>query len=468
MSHVDPEPDEARRQRRPTTFVIVSFLAATVCFLVAESFAQFWATGVDRPARQIAHELAPEIVDLAAARGQLRRLQVLGHRRVHGPPWAGRAEIESARAKIDEHLEHFVAVAHFPEEVGLARQVRAGLRDLDRALADLEESVRARDIASALHVVDRELDPAAERVAEATRRAIDLNARESRKLAKRIAAIRARSIRLTIILEGLAVLVSALALVTVVKVVRSYEAALGRSNATLSRQASVLEEFAGRVAHDILSPLGAVSLALDYARRGGPNTATMLDRGTRALQKTTELVDDLLRFARSGAVPAQGDRADLREAARSTAREIAPAAASANVAVSVEPCEPCEVAASPGVVSSLLSNLLENAVKYMGDSAVRRVTVRVLPRDGAERVRVEVEDTGPGVPTDLADKLFQPHVRAAGTGQRGIGLGLATVKRLAEAHGGAVGVRSEPGKGSLFWFELPLARRPAIDPAGRR
>jgi signal transduction histidine kinase len=120
------------------------------------------------------------------------------------------------------------------------------------------------------------------------------------------------------------------------------------------------------------------------------------------------------------------------------------------------------VACSAGVLNSLLSNLIGNAIKHMGDSPRRKISVRVLSR--GEVVRVEVEDSGPGIPDGQRDLIFDPFVRGGSTGTPGIGLGLATVKRLVEGHGGQVGVEAAPRGGSLFWFELsrsvPAAPRP--------
>ncbi len=112
------------------------------------------------------------------------------------------------------------------------------------------------------------------------------------------------------------------------------------------------------------------------------------------------------------------------------------------------------VACSPGVLTSCIGNLVRNAIKYMGDAAVRRVVVRV--RGAPDGVRVEVEDTGPGLPPGAETRVFDVFVRADRSGQPGLGLGLATVKRLVEAYGGQVGVMSTP-HGSTFWFELPRA-----------
>jgi signal transduction histidine kinase len=109
----------------------------------------------------------------------------------------------------------------------------------------------------------------------------------------------------------------------------------------------------------------------------------------------------------------------------------------------------------------MLSNLLRNALKYLGASRAREVTLAVVPENGT--VLFEVIDTGPGVPEEARGRIFDPYVRAAGTqGTPGIGLGLATVKKLAASHGGSAGYRPRSGGGSVFWFELQQARLPAV------
>jgi signal transduction histidine kinase len=122
----------------------------------------------------------------------------------------------------------------------------------------------------------------------------------------------------------------------------------------------------------------------------------------------------------------------------------------------------CVLACSPGVLTSILSNLIENAIKYMGEQPIRVVTVNV--RDLGARARIEVADSGPGVPPEIGDKLFSPFVRAAGVGVPGLGLGLASVRRLAEAHGGRVGHKPRIGGGTVFWAELRTATADAPRP----
>ena len=85
-------------------------------------------------------------------------------------------------------------------------------------------------------------------------------------------------------------------------------------------------------------------------------------------------------------------------------------------------------------------------------------------------VCVEIEDNGPGLPPGAEERVFEPFRRLAQSSQPGIGLGLATVKKLVEAYQGRVGVSSRLGRGSTFWFELPRARAGglAVSEAGGR
>jgi signal transduction histidine kinase len=99
-------------------------------------------------------------------------------------------------------------------------------------------------------------------------------------------------------------------------------------------------------------------------------------------------------------------------------------------------------------------NLVSNAIKHMPKDAEER-SVRVAGGAVRGRVRVEVADTGAGLPEGMREQVFEPYVRLDKS-RPGIGLGLATVRRLVLAHGGKVGVGPNGGAGSVFWFELPV------------
>jgi len=110
-------------------------------------------------------------------------------------------------------------------------------------------------------------------------------------------------------------------------------------------------------------------------------------------------------------------------------RDISPDAAQRGIEIDLQSVPPVMVASSPGVYLSLAGNLVRNAIKYMGDRPIRRVSVRVTLEGTA--VRTEVIDTGPGIAAQNLASLFEAYFRiGADRGNEGLGLGLATVKKL--------------------------------------
>jgi signal transduction histidine kinase len=181
----------------------------------------------------------------------------------------------------------------------------------------------------------------------------------------------------------------------------------------------------------------------------------MAVRGQAGLRRARTIADAMLSFARAGARPEPGARADLAEIVQAIVDEVEPDARARGVTLQVELAAPGAVACDPGMLGSLVSNLVRNAVKYVGTGPDRRVAVRA--RRAGRVVRLEVEDNGPGLPEGLGTRSFEPFVRGPGAREPGIGLGLATVKKIAEAHGGRVEVRSTPGRGARFIVDLPAA-----------
>jgi len=117
------------------------------------------------------------------------------------------------------------------------------------------------------------------------------------------------------------------------------------------------------------------------------------------------------------------------------------------------------VHADRGRVRQVLLNLLSNAIKFTPDGG--RITVAAAPVNGGAEARIAVSDTGIGIAPEDQPKLFQEFSQLDASASRkyeGTGLGLALSRRLVELHGGAIGVESEMGKGSTFWFTLPQAR----------
>jgi signal transduction histidine kinase len=218
--------------------------------------------------------------------------------------------------------------------------------------------------------------------------------------------------------------------------------------------------FSSRVAHDLMSPLTSVALSLELGKGEATDEhmARYINRALASTRRMRSIVDGLLDFARSGGQPPPGTRCDVAPVVNAVAEQSRGAADLAGIELTSEPVIDGEVACSAGILTVVLTNLVDNAVKFMGEGQPRRIAMRVVPR-GGEQVRFEVADTGPGLPPGFEQYAFEPYVRASSR-VPGLGLGLATVKRLVLAYGGRVGVaRCPTSNGSIFWFELPRPAR---------
>ena len=431
-------------------WLVIAFGGVVVCFVTATTFAELRLAKIDLAVRDIAGHGLPGIQRLAAARTTLRQVEQLVNDYVTGAA-EGEARSHSDTDRTLGRLRHEVMA--FGDNADSQRAVDA----FERSIGRVEERVAARDFAGAHSRILYDLGPASQGLDEVLLSQIELHLEAVYRLAAHIVVIRQRSMWFSFVLDAASVLLAVAAAWLTLRTVRKYTTSLESQQLILSRRADELEEFAGRVAHDVLSPLSTVSLSLDLAERSAadPSVTRTVQRGRAGLQRVEKIVEGLLQFARAGARPDPGARSDLHEAIESVIDANRELAAERAVELRVLPFSSHALACSPGVLDSLVTNLVRNAIKYMGDRPLRRVDVRVVDR--GPLTRIEVDDTGPGLPPSLEESVFEPYVRGAGAHGPGIGLGLATVKRIARAHGGAVGVRTQPGRGSCFWFELPKA-----------
>jgi signal transduction histidine kinase len=292
---------------------------------------------------------------------------------------------------------------------------------------------------------------------------LDLNAKHSADLAQQIGQMRTASLHSALVLNALCVIWPLALALLFVYGFRRQSAQREAERREAMERAAELEQFAGRVAHDIRNPLSAISMVMGALEVAPQERRTdMLKRGRSGVRRIEAMLDGLLKFACAGARPEPSAHADAREVMAGLATELGAQAAEAGISLLVVPSSSSAVACNPGILLSLIQNLTENAIKYMGESTERRITIRMVEQRTV--VRFEVEDTGPGLPPGMETAVFNPHVRVRGSAQPGFGLGLATVKKAAEAHGGRVGVRSAAGRGCLFWFELPKAAPPPPEP----
>jgi signal transduction histidine kinase len=437
---------------RTSRALFIAFAAVVVSFLGATTLTMWSATGIHAAADSIGSNAAPSLVELAEARQALRHLQV---RTIdvldRGGPRSSLAEIARLDHVLDAKIRGYERLPSYPEERGLWPPLSQALGTVRARVADCVARIErgpaapgeTRELSGRLNVSIDQLDTLIERERE-------INATNSKTAAARIDRLYTRAIVIGFGLDALSVALTVIAAHLARRVVRGHAAAL-------EERARELEQFATRVAHDLLSPLTAVSLAFDVGQKLSPDPKAqdVLARGRASLRRTRQLADGLLAFARAGARPEPGGRADLTKVITGVLDDESLIAEERGVTLVLEPGATGEVACSPGVLTSVVGNLVQNAVKYVGDGPGRRVAVRAHEATG--RVRVEVEDNGPGIPPEMEHLIFEPFVRGPGADLPGIGLGLATVRRMVQAHGGAVGVVPAPSGGSVFWFELPRA-----------
>jgi signal transduction histidine kinase len=227
------------------------------------------------------------------------------------------------------------------------------------------------------------------------------------------------------------------------------------------RDLQELNDFAGRVAHDLRNPLQAIGLSLAVIRRRTTEERTIAtcEKAQQSARRMSEFIQELLAFARSGARPAPGAVARVEQILKEAQQDVAPLAEAKGIDVRVAAATGLWARIAPGPLRAIVSNLADNAVKYMdGDREERRVDLSA--RATGDKVEIRVRDTGPGIPDEVLPHVFEPFYRATNR-PGGFGLGLETVKRLVQAHGGRISVESHVGRGSVFTVTLPAAPPPS-------
>ncbi|HEX3696394.1 MAG TPA: HAMP domain-containing sensor histidine kinase [Polyangia bacterium] len=238
-----------------------------------------------------------------------------------------------------------------------------------------------------------------------------------------------------------------------------YENQLLEYAQALADQNRNLDAFAGRVAHDIKNTLAPIALSPPLLRRwagNGQRVSEIADRTERATGRAVAVVDALLAFSRSSYVEEDEECSGLHAAVQDVVDELSPLARQIDASITIGELPDAFLRCSPGLLHIVLANVMGNAVKYLDQQTERKVRVSASA-DGAS-CRIEVADTGPGIPASAQAKIFEPFFRVEGVRVPGIGIGLATVRRIVETRGGQVTVRSTEGHGATFSVWLPFAQ----------
>jgi PAS domain S-box-containing protein len=227
--------------------------------------------------------------------------------------------------------------------------------------------------------------------------------------------------------------------------------------------------FLSMTSHELQTPVAIIKAYAETLQRRFGDNDPVLREGLGAIDGETDrlsrLINNLLRVSRieAGSLPVRLVDVELPELVRHVVKRLEPRSDQHRFEVDFPGTFPT-VQADPDRIEEVLTNLIDNAIKYSPKGGVIRVEGRVT----ASAVEVTVSDQGPGIKLGEQERLFQRFYRVQGSANRqttGVGLGLFLVKAIVEAHGGRVWLESEWGKGSRFTFSLPRGIGPALPEA---
>jgi signal transduction histidine kinase len=226
------------------------------------------------------------------------------------------------------------------------------------------------------------------------------------------------------------------------------------------------EEFLSIVSHELKTPVAVVQAYVELLQRraereGRAAELEVLNKIAGESQRMLAMVEELLDVQRLdvGVLHLELSRFDLAALAARLAEDLQLTTSAHRIVVDAP--APVVAVADRRRVEEILTNLIENAIKYSPGGEIR-VSVAAAEHDGQPVARVAVTDQGIGIPPDEQPRVFDRFYRAQAArgrlhrGHHGLGLGLYIARELVRRHGGEMGVESEPGRGSTFWFRLPL------------
>ncbi len=224
-----------------------------------------------------------------------------------------------------------------------------------------------------------------------------------------------------------------------------------------------MKQFSTDVSHELRTPITAIRGQLEVALFTAKTTDQYREAMFNALQdidRLSQIVRALLLLsqAESGQLALQKSRLNLCDALDDLVEQFQIPAEAAGVRLSADLPDECFADVDRVQIERMVTNLLSNAIKFTPEKG----SVRVRLRRSEDRVEIEIEDTGRGIPTEHLPHIFDRFYRVPGSGtapspEQGLGLGLSFVAWIVKAHDGKIDVQSTPGRGTRFTISLPAA-----------
>ena len=246
------------------------------------------------------------------------------------------------------------------------------------------------------------------------------------------------------------------------------ELRLARAEAEQSDEAK--SNFVATVSHELRTPLNGIIGMLDLLTQAklSSDQQPLADIASDSARGLLAILDDLLDLSKLGANRLELNPVPFRphDMIEGIIRLFAPVAAQRDMGIvlNVDSSVPEVIGADKVRLRQIVSNLISNALKFTDSGTVNVYVSRVSGPNGQDQLRCAVQDTGIGIAKSAQADLFEPYAQASGStfGEfGGTGLGLAICKQLSERMGGQIGVESEPGAGSTFWFTIDYAKADA-------
>jgi len=448
----------------PGRLLAVTTATTVLAFVATLFFSYSRLLPLDDRAIAVTGNGTPSVEALAMARSKLLTMLARAHAAVDGSDVTPAEVIHSAKKDLHAAIARYEALPQFPGESELATDAALAAGPVEASLKRALDAASSGNKVEARRILSLELHPAVQQLDDALATLVAFNTTQVHDSMTAIRGSRQSALKWAWTLGAASVCLAISSAIAALYSLRNHAKVTAERNRLLSERATELESFAGRIAHDLRGPLSAMLLRLGAAERkqlSAEDVSSMLGRIRARATQLVSLVDDLFEFAVAGTQPTGICNVD--EAVSQAARGVDAQITAAGATLTIDGETGAAVRCTPGVLASILSNLLGNAAKYIVDGAAAERLIRLRVACDKERVRFEVSDNGPGIPLEAQPRIFDPFVRVGTSRQPGTGLGLATVKKLVTASGGHIGVRSTIGVGTCFWFDL-LRSLPSTTP----
>jgi two-component system, OmpR family, sensor kinase len=445
-------------RRRSSVYVIAAFGLVAALLALTNGVTLYEVRQAQRRSRGIMQNATASIRLVGRMDHDLARQRQLVEAHIFQKEAVAMAQVEArlraVHADFEDAARQYASHVDFRGEASAWRQLEEDLAVIESPVADV----------LALSRQDRDEEARAGMMALETRFGIidgdmailvRINQDAADAAAARVAALQRTTTVLLLVLAALGVALILIVGTLTSRFVRQAEEEARHHAAALEARNRELDEFAGRVAHDLRGPLSAISMAGTILARPEADVAGTVAVLKRGVQRMETLIRDLLALSRVQA-DAHDGHGDPALVASQVSEELAPRLRAEQATLRIE-VEPALVRCAEGLLRQVLVNLADNAIKYRREEAPPEI--EILGRAVGNRYELRVTDNGIGMSSDESRHAFEPFYRAPGAREApGTGLGLSIVKRVVEASAGTVSVDSRPGHGTTFVIQLALSK----------